>query len=77
MAEQNAKASKSGCNQKVKMICCASTVVVCLIVVGIAIKYRFTVRSEVNKIVTGNEYPIIGDESIMSPKAHGTTEKPV
>ena len=55
----------------------ASTLTILAIVIVIAIQYRFTLRAEVNKVVTGNEYPIIGDESIMSQKSHGTTDKPV
>ena len=30
-----------------------------------------------NQIKQVNGYPIIGEESIMAPKAHGTSEKPV
>ena len=30
-----------------------------------------------NSLKQVNGYPIIGDESIMSQKAHGTSEKPV
>ena len=76
--EQNTKEEKSpSCNKHVKRVCCISTIVILIIVTIIAIKYRFRLRSEVNKVVTGEDYPIMGDESIMSPKAHGTTADPV
>ena len=60
-----------------KQACIISTVVIVVILVILGINYRFLIRRKVDNTISGNEYPILGDESIMSQKAHGTTDKPV
>ena len=54
-------------------MCIIATIVIIVVCVAIGFNYRFLIRHE----VSGEEYPIIGDDSIMSPKANGSTEDPV
>ena len=64
--ETRQEENKPFCSTRVKQVCCISTLVIVIVVAIIAFKNRFRVISETNEIFTGNEYPIIGDESIMS-----------
>ena len=74
MSNDSSSESKSSI---LKKVCVISTVVIVVVLVILGVNYRFLIRREADNIITGNEYPLLGDESIMSQKAHGTTEKPV
>ena len=77
MAEYSKEQKGSRCSTIVKKVLCASVLVIAITLVIIGIRYRFFVSNGVTKIVTGDDYPIYGNESIMSQKAHGTTETAV
>ena len=58
--------TKRGVAKTVKTVCCISTCIILVVLVVIAVKYRFLIRKEADHIITGNNYPLLGDESIMS-----------